>query len=465
MTNFNNNTFEGKDLDEMTEHEGALKNELKHSLEGSDTLKNFFTDWNPTLQMALEKIARGHNVTFETALAAFLGMCSVAIGGNKTIVSGNWKEKALLWLAFHAPTGKGKTPLLRDCGRDALAIINSELFDDYTEQQASLERWNETPSENREERPEVSARMIWATYMTLETLTNTLLKNPAGIGLIHDELDALISGRNQYKGKGDDVPKLLELWNGREISNPTMNTYRYVSDSFVPIIGGIQTDLLTKIFNPEDLANGFVARLLLVPFKHPRPPLIDSERKKIRDNISKEERNAINKIMKKLIEERETKAQFSFDNEAENLIYQQHDVLTKESNKNLQEMDSSFQKLKTYCLRISLLLHCIKDGNGLVSVNTVSDAITLNQWFSSNMQSAFLETYLCERDQTLSKVYTRLRETHIPLSVDDIYQGLRKSVNGNSDIRKQIEILQERALIDEIRGPKGGKKYIAKPTL
>ena len=45
MTNFNNNTFEAKDLDEMSEHEGALKNGLKQSLEGSDTLKNFFTEF------------------------------------------------------------------------------------------------------------------------------------------------------------------------------------------------------------------------------------------------------------------------------------------------------------------------------------------------------------------------------------------------------------------------------------
>ena len=356
MTNFNNNTFEAKEHDE--EHEPE-QNTLKQSLEGSDTLKNFCTDWNPTLQIALEKIARGHNVTFETALAAFIGMCSVAIGGNKTIVSGDCEEKALLWLVFHAPTGKGKTPLLRDCGRDVLATRNSELFDDYTEQQASLERWHETPKEIRDERPEVSARMIWVTYTTLEKLTDSLLNNPTGIGLIHDELDALISGRNQYKGKGDDAPKLLELWNGREISNPTMNSYRYITDSFVPIIGGIQTNLLKKIFNPEDIANGFVARFLLVPFRHPTPPLIDSERKIIRDNISKQERNAINLTIRKLIDQRDTKVQFSFDKDAEDLIYQQHNELTKESNKSLQQMDSSFQKLKTYCLRISLLLHCI----------------------------------------------------------------------------------------------------------
>jgi len=117
MTNLNNNAIESQEFEESNEPE---QNTLKQSLEGSGALKNFFTEWNPILQIALEKIARGHNVTFDTALAAFLGMCSVAIGGNKRIVSGKWEEKGLLWMAFHAPTGKGKTPLFRDCGTGCL---------------------------------------------------------------------------------------------------------------------------------------------------------------------------------------------------------------------------------------------------------------------------------------------------------------------------------------------------------
>ncbi len=103
------------------EPDDTLKETLKQSIEGSGTLENFCTEWNPNLQTALEKIASGHNVTFETALAAFLGTCSVAIGGNKIIQSEKWTEKAKLWIAFHAPTGKGKSPLFRDCGRNLLA--------------------------------------------------------------------------------------------------------------------------------------------------------------------------------------------------------------------------------------------------------------------------------------------------------------------------------------------------------
>ena len=461
MTNLNNNAIESKELEESNEPE---QNTLKQSLEGSDTLKNFFTDWNPTLQIALEKIARGHNVTFDTALAAFLGMCSVAIGGNKTIVSGDWEEKALLWLAFHAPTGKGKTPLLRDCGRDVLATRNSELFDDYTEQQASLERWLETPNEIRDERPEVSARMIWVTYTTLEKLTDSLLNNPTGIGLIHDELDALISGRNQYKGKGDDAPKLLELWNGREISNPTMNSYRYITDSFVPIIGGIQTDLLKKIFNPEDIANGFVARFLLVPFRHPVPTLIDSERKKIRDTISPEEWNSTSLMIEKLIKGRDIKVQFKLEKDAETLIYQQHDELTKESNKNLQEMESSFNKLKTYSFRFSLLLHCLKGEMGKVSARTVADAITLVQWYTDNMKDAFYSNYSSENQKNSKKILERLRQTPHPLSIKELYSSFRRSFKGYQPIREIICKLQQAGIVKEdIVGKE--IKYSAKPFL
>ena len=93
----------------------------------------------------------GHNVTTETAISAFLGMCSVAIGGNKRIVSGKWEEKGLLWMAFHAPTGKGKTPLFRDCGREVMAKKNEELYNEYSVQQRDDERCREGSPDSRGE--------------------------------------------------------------------------------------------------------------------------------------------------------------------------------------------------------------------------------------------------------------------------------------------------------------------------
>ena len=446
------------------EPEETLNESLKQSLEGSDTLKNLFADWNPTLQTALKKIADGHNVTFETALAAFLGMASMAIGGNKTIRSERWTEKGILWIAFHAPTGKGKSPLFRDCGRRILEAKNNELSSKYEEQKREFNTWRSEAKESRGEQPEVTRKLIWTTYTNLEALTQAHLENTTGIAFISDELSAFISGRNQYKGgKGDDTGKLLEIWNGHEINNLTIKDYRNIPSVFVPIIGGIQTELLTKIFNPEDLANGFVSRFLLCPFRHPCPPIIDSERKNIRAGISDIEWNSVKNIIEKLLQHREEGKEFTFEPEAENILYECHDALTVEINKNVQEMESSFQKLKTYLLRISLLLHCIKGESGKVTPETVLDAIELINWFSENMKAAFYSTYASSRDKKLKKILERLRQSPHSLGVKDLYSAFRKSFDGYDQIKEILNKLLRTGLIEEIEG--STVKYFAKPFL
>jgi len=447
------------------EPEETLNESLKQSLEGSDTLKNLFAEWNPTLQTALKKIAEGHNVTFETALAAFLGMTSIAIGGSKIIRSGRWTEKAILWIAFHAPSGKAKSPLFRDCGRTILADKNTELSSQYELEKKEFETWRSEDKESRGEQPEVTRKLIWTTYTNLEALTQAHLENPTGIAFISDELSAFISGRNQYKGgKGDDTGKLLEIWNGHEINNLTIKDYRNIPSVFVPIIGGIQTELLTKIFNPEDLANGFVSRFLLCPFRHPCPPIIDSERKIIRANISDNECHSVKNIIEKLLHRREEEKEFTFEPEAENILYECHDALTVEINKNVQEMESSFQKLKTYLLRLSLLLHLIKGEAGKVTPETVLDAIELVNWFAENMKAAFFSTYASDKDKHMKKILERLRQTPHPLTVKDLYQAFRKSFEGHDPIKEILSKLVRTGIIEELAEGRT-VKYFAKPFL
>jgi hypothetical protein len=391
-------------------------------------------------------------------------MTSIAIGGNKTIRSEKWTEKAILWIAFHAPTGKGKSPLFRDCGRRILEAKNNELSSKYEEQKREFNTWRSEAKESRGEQPEVTRKLIWTTYTNLEALTQAHLENPTGIALVHDELDALISGRNQYKGgKGDDTAKLLESWNGHGINNLTIKDYRNIPSVFVPIIGGIQTDLLTKIFNPEDLANGFVSRFLLCPFRHPCPPIIDSERKIIRANISDNEWDSVKNIIENLLHRREEEKEFTFELEAEDILYKHHDALTVEINKNVQEMESSFQKHKTYLLRLSLLLHCIKGESGKVTPETVLDAIELINWFSENMKAAFYSTYASSRDKKLKKILERLRQSPQSLGVKDLYSAFRKSFDGYDQIKEILNKLLRTGLIEEIEGRT--VKYFAKPFL
>ena len=73
-------------------------------------------------------------------------------------------------------------------------------------------------------------RKRWiATALTMERLCALHEDNPAGIGLLSDEILSVLDGLNQYKGKGNDRQKLLMLWNGHSFDNPTAeNIARYI---------------------------------------------------------------------------------------------------------------------------------------------------------------------------------------------------------------------------------------------
>ena len=126
-------------------------------------------------------------------------------------------------------------------------------------------------------------------------------------------------------------------------------------------------------------------------------------------------------------------------------------------------MESSFQKLKTYTLRKSLLLHCIKGEKGKVPAETTLAAVVLNNWFSENMQAAFYSTYASEKDKSLKKILERLRQTPHPLSVKDLYTAFRKSFDGYDPIKGILGRLVRTGLIEEIEGRT--LKYSAKPFL
>ena len=81
--------------------------------------------------------------------------------------------------------------------------------------------------------------------------------------MVVDELRTIIDGLNQYKkSSGNDSPKLLSLWAGQRITNPVANDDRVLQRSYVPIGGGLQTDLLARIVNPAFESDGMAARFL-----------------------------------------------------------------------------------------------------------------------------------------------------------------------------------------------------------
>jgi len=255
---------------------------------------------------------------------------------------------------------------------------------------------------------------------------------------------------------------LTELWNGREFSNPTISEYRYLPDTFVPILGGLQRDLLPRLINSEDVSSGFAARFLMVPFRSRTPALTDSQRREVRAEINGAERKAISDTLNRLLQKREDKLEFEMTRTAEDLLFSYHDELTERSSLNIEEASSCYQKLKSYTIRISLLLHLIKGESGPIDDSMLLDATDLMRWYCRNMENVFSYAYGQGRDQTLFKILEKVRKSPKPMSGHDLYQSFRRRIQNMTELKKYLGILLKLDLLEEILGPKGGKQYFTK---
>ena len=71
-----------------------------------------------------------------------------------------------------------------------------------------LDQWED--QEKLKSKKPIRKRWI-ATALTMERLCAFHEDNPAGIGLLSDEIFSVLDGLNQYKCKGNDRQKLLML--------------------------------------------------------------------------------------------------------------------------------------------------------------------------------------------------------------------------------------------------------------
>ena len=195
----------------------------------------------PDLEEFLELNAKSLDLNYEAAFIELLANASVAVGGNKSIeIRSDWSEKPILWLTSIGNSGSGKTPLNHKCGGDLLEFHQNRWHDQYEREKA---QWQAEDSKS----PKPIRQYLKTNSLTIEQLCAILQENPAGIGLISDEILAVLNGLNQYKGKGNDCQKVLTLWNGRSFDNPTAKSDRYIPSVFVTICGGIQEGLLSVL--------------------------------------------------------------------------------------------------------------------------------------------------------------------------------------------------------------------------
>ncbi len=243
------------------------KSSYDHMFGAGQTLPEFPVDVFPRpVQRYIEDGSVAINVPPDMIAVPFLGFAAGVIGNTRTVaVKPGWIERVNLWLAVIGDPGTGKSPA-NDYARGPLDDLQTEAWERH---QAELREWEQEVADAKKtkgahkeppERPVLDH--YFTTDATTEALTHILSTSP-GVSVVRDELVGWVKSHDAYK-KGGDRQNYLSLWAGAPLKVDRRGTAPlYVAHPCVPVVGGIQPDLLPDLGEEAQRRDGFVERILM----------------------------------------------------------------------------------------------------------------------------------------------------------------------------------------------------------
>jgi hypothetical protein len=216
--------------------------------------------------------------------APMLGVLAGAIGNRAAIeLKRTWREPAIAWVGVIADSGSMKSPAIDMAARfakrrqSAAMAEHAEAMREHTaallRHEVELGEWKKAAKRDPigvgdpPEHPETPhAERTWTDDATTEALATLLLRNPAGLCVIRDELSAWFDFDRYAGGKGGgDAGRWLEVFGGRAlvVDRKTSGTV-YVPRAAVSIVGGVQPGIIANRLAGEHRESGLAARFLLV---------------------------------------------------------------------------------------------------------------------------------------------------------------------------------------------------------
>lgn len=218
-------------------------------------VQHYILECNRTLDSSVDYMGVG-----------MLWLLSVIIGNSLRIkVKNGWTEGSVVWISVVGKAGLGKTPSIDHAIKPLVAINNREIKQ-YKKQYS---KWKEYEAlepkvkKNVEEVREPPKKQFIANDITLEALFELHEENQNAVGVFKDELAGWIKDMNKYRA-GSDVEAWLQSWSNKPISlNRKSVANIHVESPSISVLGGIQPNILSELFTPEQKDNGFVDRMLL----------------------------------------------------------------------------------------------------------------------------------------------------------------------------------------------------------
>lgn len=196
---------------------------------------------------------------------SFLWLISIITGISMQIeVKKGWVESCNIWMVIVGKAGVGKTPSINNMVFP-LQKVNSREIKSFIKHK---EKYDHYMSLSKEEKlfsehivKPVKTQFI-VNDITLEALVDLHEECKNGVAVLKDELAGWLKDMNKYR-QGSDLEHWLSSWSGKEINlNRKTAKSSFVERAFIPVLGGIQPEILSSFYTDENKENGFIDRML-----------------------------------------------------------------------------------------------------------------------------------------------------------------------------------------------------------
>jgi len=351
-----------------------------------EPIQNYIIECNKTLNSSIDYMG-----------CSMMWMLSVIIGNSMKIqVKKGWIEPVTVWISLVGKAGIGKTPSVKNIINPLVKLNNTEITS-YVKQYKKYLTYSELDKKEKELSEEVFKpvkKQFIVNDITQEALIELHEENKNSIGVHKDELSGWFKDMNKYRA-GSDLQFWLSSWSNEGVSlNRKTAKSSFVQSPIIPVIGGIQPNILNDFYTDENKDNGFVDRMLtcfpeLEIDVYSEAELDDSILTWYNDFISNFYHDVRMSILR-INDDGEVYPHICVYSKEAKKLWQRifNDITALQNSEEENEyMKSMLPKQKSYIPRFALLLHvldcCFDDASNMyvISENSLNKAESLSKYF------------------------------------------------------------------------------------
>ncbi|WP_157961139.1 DUF3987 domain-containing protein [Lutibacter citreus] len=334
------------------------------------------------IMIFLEQAEKTLNFPIDFLGSSILSACSVAIGNTyKVKIKEGFYTKANLYMVIVGNAGEVKSHPLSL----AYAPIEKKEKESYLNYKKEIEEYDSLNDDEKK----ISLKPFWKKQIVKDFTPESLIKihsnNSRGVSILSDELFGWIKNFGRYNSSSEQET-YLSFWNGGSISVDRKSDEPIrLDNTYVNIIGTVQTKLLSELTKNNRGDNGFIDRFLFAFNQNPKPVLWNNE------NINKESIEYYNFLIQRLFS-------LEFNNFNSNIICfspEANELLIKWQNQSRRDCFNDpiktgiLAKYEVYVARFSLIIQLMhwalnNKSNNKIELFAVENAIKLIEYYTVN---------------------------------------------------------------------------------